>query len=189
LLVDTPGAAVGRSSPTELHQVITPAELREAERTLKVMLGPKFPSLWIAEHAQEVLGQAHVEYQVWMESNGPARSPVGWLCTCAYRRALNIRDSERRRPILDPLDTVFHLPDEQTPTPEQEAIDRDRQEHLCAAMSHLPEKEIKLLALVYFDKNSIREAGRKLGWQKSAADRHHDTAMEKLRAQVGHLDL
>jgi hypothetical protein len=42
-----------------------------------------------------------------------------------------------------------------------------------------------LLALVYFEDNSIREAGRKLGWQKSAADRHHNQAMEKLRALVG----
>jgi RNA polymerase sigma factor (sigma-70 family) len=159
--------------------------MREAERTLKVMLGPKFPRVWIAEHTQDVLGQALVEYQVWMKANGPARNPIGWLCTCGYRRALNLRDSERRRPHLDPLDTVFHLADERTPTPEQEAIDCDRQERLRKAMSHLPEKEIKLLALVYYEDDSIREAGRKLGWQKSAAARHHDTAMEKLRALVG----
>ena len=105
--------------------------------------------------------------------------------TCAYRRALNLRDSEKRKPVAAPLDTVFHLADEATPTPEQEAIDRDRQKRLRQALSHLPEKEVKLLALVYFEDNSIREAGRKLGWQKSAADRHHNTAMEKLRALVG----
>ena len=159
--------------------------MREAERGLRIMLGAKFPKAWIAEHSREVLGQAHVEYQEWLESNPPARNPVGWLCVCAYRRALNVRDSERRRPHLDPLDTVFHVPDEKTPTPEQEVIDRDRQERLREALSHLPEKEIKLLALVYFEDHSIREAGRKLGWRKSAADRHHNRAMEKLRALVG----
>ena len=159
--------------------------MREAERGLKIMLGAKFPKVWIAEHSREVLGQAHVEYQQWLKTNPPARNPVGWLCTCAYRRAQNLRDSERRRPSFAPLDTVFHLADESTPTPEQEAIERDRQERLRGALSHLPEKEVKLLALVYFEDNSIREAGRKLGWQKSAADRHHNTAMEKLRALVG----
>jgi DNA-directed RNA polymerase specialized sigma24 family protein len=167
-----------RSSSPELHQVITPAELREAERTLKGMLGAKVPRLWITQHAQEALGQALIEYLEWMATNGPARNPTGWLCTCAYRRTLNLGDSERRRPRLDPLDTVFHLPDERTPTPEQEAIDHDRQERLRKAMSHLPEKEVKLVALVYYGNNSIREAGQKLGWEKSAAARHHDTAMD-----------
>jgi RNA polymerase sigma factor (sigma-70 family) len=149
------------------------------------MLSAKFPRVWIAEHLREVLGQAHVEYQEWLETNPPARNPVGWLCTCAYRRAQNLRDSERRRPHVAPLDTVFHVADEKTPTPEQEAIDRDRQERLREALSHLPDREVKLLALVYFEDHSIREAGRKLGWQKSAADRHHKAALEKLRALVG----
>lgn len=166
-------------------QGVTGAQMREAERGLKLMLGPKFPRVWIAEHSREVLGQAHVEYQEWLEDNPPARNPVGWLLTCAYRRAQNLRDSERRKPAPAPLDTVFHLADEATPTPEQEAIERDRQKRLRQALSHLPDKEVKLLALVYFEDNSIREAGRKLGWQKSAADRHHGTAMEKLRALVG----
>lgn len=166
-------------------QGVTGAQMREAERGLKIMLGAKFPKAWIGEHSREVLGQAHVEYQEWLKTNAPARNPVGWLCICAYRRAQNLRDSERRRPKVDPLDTVFHLADERAPTPEQEAIDRDRERRLRKALSHLPEKEVKLLALVYFEDNSIREAGRKLGWQKSAADRHHNTAMEKLRALVG----
>jgi RNA polymerase sigma factor (sigma-70 family) len=166
-------------------QGVTGAQMREAERGLKLMLGPKFPKVWIAEHSREVLGQAHVEYQEWLEKNPPAHNPVGWLLTCAYRRALNLRDSEKRRPLAAPLDTVFHLADESTPTPEQEALDRDRQKRLREALSHLPEKEVKLLALVYFEDNSIREAGRRLGWQKSAADRHHNTAMKKLRALVG----
>jgi RNA polymerase sigma factor (sigma-70 family) len=174
-----------KATATSSRQGVTSAQMREAERGLKLMLGAKFPRVWIAEHAAEVLGQAHVEYQVWLEKNPPARNPIGWLLTCAYRRALNVRDSERRRPSVAPLDAVFHLADESTPTPEQEAIDRDRQKRLHEALSHLPEKEVKLLALVYFEDHSIREAGRKLGWQKSAADRHHATAMAKLRALVG----
>jgi RNA polymerase sigma factor (sigma-70 family) len=166
-------------------QGVTSAQMREAERGLKLMLRAKFPRAWVTEHAAEVLGQANVEYQEWLEDNQPARNPVGWLLTCAYRRALNLRDSERRRPTPESLDTVFHVADEATLTPEQQALDHDRQNRLREAMSHLPDKEVELLSLVYFEENSVREAGRRLGWQKSAADRHHSTALEKLRALVG----
>ncbi|HEY8083332.1 MAG TPA: sigma-70 family RNA polymerase sigma factor [Solirubrobacterales bacterium] len=174
-----------KATAANAKQGVTGAQMREAERGLKLMLRAKFPRVWINEHAAEVLGQANVEYQEWLEDNPPARNPVGWLLTCAYRRALNLRDSESRKPTPASLDSVFHVADEATPTPEQQALDHDRQNRLREALSHLPDKEVKLLSLVYFEDNSIREAGRKLGWQKSAADRHHGTALEKLRALVG----
>lgn len=164
---------------------VTPAELREAERGFRLMLAKKFSAVWIAENAKDILSQANVEYAEWLEQNPPARNPVGWLLTCAYRRAVNLLDTQSRKPRPASLDSVFHLADESTPTPEQQALDRDRQRRLRKALSHLPEKECKLLALVYFEGMSIREAGRKVGWQKSVADRHHDAAMEKMLALVG----
>lgn len=163
----------------------TPAQLREAERGFKLMLRRRFSSVWIAENAADLLGQANVEYAEWLEHNQPARNPVGWLLTCAYRRAQNLLDTQTRRPPSTSLDDVFHLADESTPTPEQQILDRAREERLQSALGHLAEKERKLLALVYFSDLSIREAGRKLGWQKSAADRHHRAALEKLHALVG----
>jgi RNA polymerase sigma factor (sigma-70 family) len=141
--------------------------------------------VWIAENAKDLLAQANIEYAEWLEDNPPARNPVGWLLTCAYRRALNLLDTQSRKPRPAPLDSVFHLADESMPTPEQQALDRDRQSRLQEALRFLPKKECKLLALVYFEDLSIREAGRKLGWQKSAADRHHNAALEKLKALVG----
>jgi RNA polymerase sigma factor (sigma-70 family) len=131
------------------------------------------------------MGQANVEYAEWLEHNPPARNPVGWLLICAERRAKNLLDMETRRPSSAPLDEVFDLADPSTPTPEQQALDQDRHDRLRKALGFLPEKECKLLALVYFEDYSIREAGRKLGWQKSAADRHHNRALKKLRALVG----
>lgn len=164
---------------------LTPAQLREAERGLKLMLARKFSAVWIAEHAKDVLGQANVEYTEWLERNPPARNPIGWLLTCAYRRALNLLDSQSRRPPQASIETVFHLADESTPTPEQVVLDNDRIGRLQDALSHLPQKERELLALVYFEGDSIREAGRKLGWRKSAADRHHGSAMKRMLALVG----
>lgn len=161
------------------------AELREAERGFTLMLRKRFSAVWIAENAKDVLGQANMEYAEWLEDNPAARNPVGWLLTCAYRRAQNLLDSQTRRPPPASLEAVFHLADESTPTPEQQALDHDRQTRLRRALGFLPEKECKLLALVYFEDRSIREAGRMVGWQKSAADRHHDRALEKMRALVG----
>jgi RNA polymerase sigma factor (sigma-70 family) len=164
---------------------VTPAELREAERGFKLMLARKFSAAWIAENAKDLLAQANIEYAEWLEANPPARNPVGWLLTCAYRRALNLFDTQSRKPRPASLEAVFHLADESTPTPEQQALDNDRQRQLREALGHLPEKERKLLALIYFEDYSIRAAGRKLGWQKSAADRHHSAAMKRMLALVG----
>ncbi|MGC1853223.1 MAG: sigma-70 family RNA polymerase sigma factor [Solirubrobacterales bacterium] len=164
---------------------VTPAQMLDAERSFERMLARKFSAVWIAENAKDVLAQAHIEYMEWLEENPPAKSPVGWLLTCAYRRALNLFDAQRRKPSMASLESVFHLADGSTPTPEEQALDNDRQKRLREALSHLPDKECKLLALVYFEGMSIREAGRKIGWQKSAADRHHDWAMEKMLSLVG----
>lgn len=164
---------------------VSAAELREAERGFKLMLARKFSATWIADNAKDLLAQANAEYAEWLESNPPARNPVGWLLTCAYRRALNLLDTQSRKPRPASLEAVFHLADESTPTPEQQALDNDRQRRLREALGHLPEKERRLLAMVYFEGYSIRAAGRKLGWQKSAADRHHGTAMEKMLALLG----
>ena len=169
------------------HHAITPAELREAERGIKTMLAKKFSAAWIAENARDLLGQASVEYAEWLKDHPPARSPVGWLLNCAYWRALNLLDSETRKPRTASLDAVFHLADESTPTPEQQVLNADLQRRLYKALSHLPDKECELLTLVHFGHMSIREAGRRLGWQKSAADRHHTAALKKMRALVGDL--
>lgn len=170
-------------------QGASPAQVRAAERGFKVMLRRRFSAAWIAENAADLMAQANVEYAEWLEENAPARNPVGWLLTCAYRRAQNLLDRETRRPASSSLDSVLHVADEATPTPEQQALDGEREERLRAALAHLPEKECKLLALVYYGDLSVREAGRKLGWGKSAADRHHRAALAKLQALVGERNL
>jgi RNA polymerase sigma factor (sigma-70 family) len=173
------------SAKTAIGKGVTPEQLAEAERGAKLMLARHFSAVWIARNVRDLLGQANIEYAEWLKENQPARNPVGWLLNCVYWRAQNVRETESRRPPTASLDAVFHLEDESTPDPEQQALDHDRQRRLREALGHLPEKERKLISLVYFEDYSIREAGRKLGWQKSAADRHHKAAMEKMLALVG----
>ncbi len=162
------------------------AELREAMRGFTLMLRRKrFSPQWIEENVNDLIGQAATEYAQKLATGTPADNPVGWLINCAWRRNQNLLDSHSRRPGQSSLDDAFQLADESTPTPEEQAIHHDRQERLRKAMSCLPSKERELLALVYFEDCSIREAGRILDWGKSAADRHHGQAMKRLRALVG----
>jgi RNA polymerase sigma factor (sigma-70 family) len=164
--------------------LITASELMEAERGIGPVLGRKFSAIWIAKNAEDLLGQATIEYAEWLQDNPPARNPVGWILKCVYWRAVNLLDSETRKPRTTSLDNVLHLADESTQTPEQQVLNADRQGRLRLALSHLPTKERKLLTMVYSAHMSIREAGRKLGWKKSAADRHHAAALKKMRAMV-----
>ena len=165
---------------------VSDAELREATRGFTLMLRRKrFSPQWIEENVNDLIGQAATEYAQKLAVGQPADNAVGWLINCAWRRNQNLLDSHSRKPSQSSLDDAFQLADESTPSPEEQAIELDRQERLRKAMSCLPSKERELLALVYFEDCSIREAGRILDWGKSAADRHHGRAMKRLRALVG----
>ena len=167
-------------------EAVSGEHLREAERGFLALLRAKrFPAAWIDKNVIDLLAQAASEYAAWMQGHPAEPNPVGWLITCAYRRAINLLDSERRRPPTTSLDAVVDLTDKGTPTPEQEALANDRHRRLREALGHLPAKDRKLLSLVYFEERSVREAGRRLGWRKSAADRHHRAALERLREIVG----
>jgi RNA polymerase sigma factor (sigma-70 family) len=165
--------------------VLTSGELRRAEEGIGPTLGQKFSAAWIAKNGRDVLGQAIVEYVEWLKNNDPARNPVGWILKCASWRAINLLDSEKRKPRPASLDSFFHLADESEPNPEQQALNDDRQWRLREALSHLSKKERELLMMVHCEDMSVRGAGRKLGWRKSAADRHHKAAIEKMLVLVG----
>jgi len=165
--------------------LVTDKQLREAEEGLRRLLHAKrFPRQWVEEYSPELMSQARTEFAARLAIE-PIDNSVGLLVVIAYRRALNLVRAERSRPRISSIETAFHLADEDTPTPEEEALDHDRQLRLVEAMSHLPERERKLLALVYFEEMPLGEAGRKLGWAKASATRHHQAALDRLRVLVG----
>jgi RNA polymerase sigma factor (sigma-70 family) len=167
-------------------QILGAAELLKAREDFRRMLRCKrFSSRWIEEHADELLSQACTEYTARFADGGQAERPVGWLVHTAWWRAQDLLEAQGRKPPISSLETAFHLADESTPSPEQQALHHDSDERLRKALGHLPEKENRLLSLIYFGEHSIREAGQKVGWRKSAADRHHNAALEKLRALLG----
>src|ERR1700750_3294916 len=88
---------------------------------------------------------------------GKEDDTVNLLVVLGYRRAVKALHAELSRPSTTSLEEVFHLADDSTPTPEEEAIHHDLQEQIVGAMAQLPERERKLLALVYSDEKSIRD--------------------------------
>jgi RNA polymerase sigma factor (sigma-70 family) len=168
---------------------VTEDQLREAERGLVRLLRAKdFPWPWIQEYIAEIMSQAQTDFAAILAAE-EVENPVGLLVVIGYRRAIKYVRSERRGPRVTSIEKVFHLADERTPTPEEETLDRDRQLRLMRAMNHLPEREQKLLALVYFEGMQLGEAGRKVGWAKASATRHHQEALRKLKALVGEREL
>jgi RNA polymerase sigma factor (sigma-70 family) len=169
-------------------RAVTPTQLREAERGLKHVLAPTFPARWIAENVSDVLNEAVAEYVEWLSDHKPLADPVGWLVERGRWRALDRVKRENRRSGPS-IDAVIHLVEDPAPTPEDALLERDRHRRIADALSHIPERDRKLLALVYYEGHSIRAAGRLLGWGKSSADSHHAEAMKRLRALVGEREL
>jgi RNA polymerase sigma factor (sigma-70 family) len=147
-----------------------------------------FSAPWIAQNVHDLLNQANVEYAEWLGEHGAAANPPGWLIQRGRWRALNLAKRESRQS-GPPLDSVIHTAEDPRPTPEDAVLDRDRHRRIEKALSNIPEKDRRLIALVYYEGQSIRAAGRLLGWGKSNADKHHAKAMERLQALLGPRDL
>jgi len=168
---------------------VSVVELREAEEGLRRLLFAKrFSRAWVERHVPELMAQAQADFAVRLAA-GREDETVGLLVVIAYRRALKVLRSEGSAPATVSVEEVFHLADEATKTPEEEAIDNDRQARLLKAIGHLPDREQKLLGLVYFAGHDVKEAGRRVGWSPSSAVRHQRSALEKLRELVGDREL
>jgi RNA polymerase sigma factor (sigma-70 family) len=159
---------------------VTDEELREAEKGLVRLLHKKrFPREWIEQNVPDVMAQARTDFAARLAA-GKEDDTVNLLVVIGYRRAVKVLDLQLSRPSTTSIETVFHLADESTPSPEEEAIEHDREEKVLKALESLPDRERKLMAFVYFEGKSVRDAGRRLGWGKSSADRHHQAALERL---------
>lgn len=166
-------------------QGVTKEQLREAEEGLiRLLFVKRFSREWIERHVPEVMAQARADLAIRFTTEH-VNDVVALLVVIAYRRALKVLRSKTTGPTLVSIEEVFHLADESAKTPEEEAVDHERQARLLKAISHLPEREQKLLALVYFGELTVKDAGKRLGWSPSSAVRHQREALEKLRALVG----
>ncbi|HEX6455930.1 MAG TPA: sigma-70 family RNA polymerase sigma factor [Solirubrobacterales bacterium] len=159
---------------------MTSEELDQAKTGVKKLLCAKrFPREWIERHLDDLTGQALTDYSARLAA-GRKDKTLGLLVVIGYRRAIKTLEKEIKDPAPTSIETIYHLADESTLTPEEEAIENDRSRRIAQAMSLLSGRERELIALVYYEGNSVREAGRLVGWGKSSADRHHHAALDRL---------
>jgi DNA-directed RNA polymerase specialized sigma24 family protein len=102
------------------------------------------------------------------------------LINGAWWRTANLLDQEKRRPRAASIDAFFGLASD-APTPEDEMLAVLDSETVKVALRLLPPTERTLIELIYVEGMSCRAAGRRVGWGKSAADRHHQAALSLLR--------
>jgi RNA polymerase sigma factor (sigma-70 family) len=136
---------------------------------------------FIDRHSAELLAQARLELSRHLAAGEEIRSPVGWLLTCAERRAKSQVEWESRVPALVPLDPELPVADDSALDPEEEILREDRYHQVQEAVDRLRRDEREVIKLIYFDELSIREAGKELNWDKSKVSARKLAALEHLR--------
>ena len=93
--------------------------------------------------------------------------------------------------LLEGMATAFSLAEVVASTtattstnPEEAALDAERQRFVVSAVERMPEREREMLLRVYYEGQSVAEAGRALGLERSWASRLHAHALDRLRHKL-----
>ena len=162
------------------------ADIAEAWRGFRGRLHRKnFPRSFITSHSEELFAQAVMEMAQADARGVDLYSVCGWLIECAWRRAINLLDSQLRRPQLISIDVAATLPGSGESTPEEAVVAQDGQRRLHEAIGLLLPAERQIIVLIYLEGMSCRRAANILGWSTSKADRWHAKALGRLRELYG----
>jgi len=85
-------------------------------------------------------------------------------------------------------DITDHLPSKPEETPFFECLRGEMKQLLTTAISELPEKEQRVLALYYYEELTMKEVGAALGIGESRVSQIHSLAMVRLRARLNCLN-
>jgi RNA polymerase sigma factor (sigma-70 family) len=161
------------------------AELTGAQmqRARSVFIGwlwrRNLPADFIHNHADDLLGEAHGEYVKAVKRGEQIEDPVGWTVFTAWRR-LNRRLERGPEAHEFASEKLPELADPDAETPEGEAEDRDRARKLREAVSQLRRDQQQIIALTYFEGQTLRDAAETLGWGYGTAHRRYKSAVDKL---------
>lgn len=94
--------------------------------------------------------------------------------------------------LLDGMATAFTLAEVVASTtalpsgtdPEEAALIAERQRFVASAIERMPEREREMLLRVYYEGQTVAEAGRALGLERSWASRLHAMALDQLRYKL-----
>jgi RNA polymerase sigma factor (sigma-70 family) len=144
-----------------------------------------FSPQFIANHSDELLATATLEYSRKLAEGVEVDHPTGFLITCAWRRTKSLLEAESRTPRVISTDKSEAITDELTPSPEEAVLDEDRLRKVQEAVEQLSEEERRLLELSYFEGLAVREVARQLAWHPSKAQRCHEGARDRLHELLG----
>lgn len=160
---------------------LAPEILRGAELALRHKLRRRFSADFVDRHADDILAQAAKEYAVAVERGDTIYNPGGFIVDVGYKRALDAINKEQRSPAMDDIDEAISLADPHSPQPLEELEEKEERSQLYEAVSHLEPDERRVIALVFFEGLSSREAAKPLGTSESTALRRLRSAQTKLR--------
>jgi RNA polymerase sigma factor (sigma-70 family) len=134
---------------------------------------------FIHNHADDLLGEAHGELVKAVKRGEEIEDPVGWTVFCAWRR-LNRRLERGPEAHEFASEKLPELADPDAKTPEGEVEDRDRLRKIQEAVRQLRRDQQQIIALTYFEGQTLRDAAETLGWGYGTAHRRYKSAVEKL---------
>jgi RNA polymerase sigma factor (sigma-70 family) len=138
---------------------------------------------FVEREGEDLFAQACFEYSRQLAEGREIRNPVAWIVTCGWHRTVGLLETRDRRPRMVSTESLGELSEDEG-TPEQEFLSEDRYRKVHEAVERLPDYQRRLLALSYFEGESVREAGRRMGWTPSKAQRAHETARRRLRKML-----
>ena len=144
-------------------------------------MSPQF----IERHGEDLFAQACFEYSRQLAEGRAIRNPPAWIVTCAWHRTVGLLESRDWRPRVLSTERLGELGAEEGGEPGEAFLEADRGRKIREAVERLPANQRRLLALSYFEGESVREAARRLGWSTSKAQRAHEAARRRLRNLLG----
>lgn len=185
------GAAEARATHDSLVEA-TARQDREAFATLFNFFAPRVKSYLLRLNADDALAEEiaqEVMLTVWRKASQFDRSQAS-ASTWIFRIARNKRIDVARRlskPALEPGEPALLPPDLQAPDEAAHASARDVRVH--AALKGLPEEQLRLLQLAFFDGLSHSEIAERLGMPLGTVKSRLRLAFDKLRKHFSVEDL
>ncbi|MFN8215145.1 MAG: sigma-70 family RNA polymerase sigma factor [Solirubrobacterales bacterium] len=139
-------------------------------------MSPQF----IERHGEDLFAQACFEFSRQLAEGKRIDNPVAWLITCGWHRTVGLLEARDWQPRVVSTERVGELGNE-AQVPEETFLAGDRYRKVRDAVNRLPAYQRRLLALSYFEGESVREAARRLNWTPSKGQRAHEAAQRKLR--------
>jgi RNA polymerase sigma factor (sigma-70 family) len=162
------------------------AELEAARLGFNQLLRRRrFSAQWIARHGEEVFGQAALEYSRKLAEGTGIENPPGWIIECAWLRAISQLEAEERSPQFVSTERSGPLAERLEQGPEETLLYAERLRKVRKAVSTLSADRRRILALSYFEGFSVRQAGERLRWHPSKAQRAHEGAKRQLQELLG----